>query len=253
MVTGLDTFRSWFQDFQDEFVLIGGVAASLSMQQASLDFRSTKDLDIVLFVERLTADFGRQFWDFIEAGKYEIRTVGDTGKPIFYRFQKPGTPEFPVMVELFSRASQPITIAPSSQLVPIPFEDAISSLSAILLDDTYYHFLRDGYRLYDGIPHIGEDRLIPLKAAAWLDLTKRKDAGEQVDSKNIRKHANDVLRLSVLLPAKLGLTLPKVIAEDMSSFFDALQNGGTTNPKEFGLGNETLPEILARIKTAFDL
>ena len=36
--------------------------------------------------------------------------------------------------------------------------------------------------------------LIPFKAKAWMDLTDRRAAGEHVDSKNIKKHKNDVFR-----------------------------------------------------------
>lgn len=54
MVKGLDVFQNWFADHADQYVLIGGTAASLTMEDAGLDFRATKDLDIVLHVEALT-------------------------------------------------------------------------------------------------------------------------------------------------------------------------------------------------------
>jgi len=34
-----------------------------------------------------------------------------------------------------------------------------------------------------------------FKASAWLDLGERQAKGEPIDTKNIRKHANDALRL----------------------------------------------------------
>ncbi len=43
--------------------------------------------------------------------------------------------------------------------------------------------------------------LIPFKAKAWLDLKERKLNGDQVDSKNIKKHKNDVFRLALLITA----------------------------------------------------
>ncbi len=59
------------------------------MEEAGLEFRATKDLDIVLHIEALNAAFGEVFWKFVEAGRYEIRQASDTGKPVFYCFQKP--------------------------------------------------------------------------------------------------------------------------------------------------------------------
>ena len=87
MVKGLDVFRAWFADYPDQYILIGGTAASLAMEEAGLEFRATKDLDIVLHVEALRPAFGETFWKFIEAGGYEIRQASDAGKPSFYRFQ----------------------------------------------------------------------------------------------------------------------------------------------------------------------
>ena len=43
--------------------------------------------------------------------------------------------------------------------------------------------------------------LIPFKAKAWLGLKERKLNGDQVDSKNIKKHKNDVCRLAQLITA----------------------------------------------------
>jgi formylmethanofuran dehydrogenase subunit E len=72
MVKGLDLFRQHFADYADQYVLIGGTAATLAMEDAGLDFRATKDLDIVLHVEALNAAFGATFWTFVEQGRYEI-------------------------------------------------------------------------------------------------------------------------------------------------------------------------------------
>lgn len=58
MVRGLDLFRERFAAYADQYLLIGGTAASLTMEDAGLRFRATKDLDIVLHVEVLTPAFG---------------------------------------------------------------------------------------------------------------------------------------------------------------------------------------------------
>ncbi len=253
MVRGLEVFRDWFVDFPDQYILIGGTAASLAMEDAGLDFRATKDLDVVLHIEALTPAFGRKFWQFIEAGGYEIRQTSDTDKPAFYRFQKPTDHGFPVMVELFSRAPDSLRLAEGQKLTPIPFDEAISSLSAILLDDAYYAFIAAGRRATAGLAWIGEDRLIPLKAVAWLDLSARRDAGEQVDARSIRKHANDVLRLSQLLAPTTQIPVEAKIADDLRRFLDAAAGDRTLDPRVLGLGPTPLTDVLARIALAYDL
>lgn len=104
MVRGLDVFRTHFAGHADQYVLIGGTAATLAMEGAGLEFRATKDLDVVLHIEALQPEFGAVFWSFVEAGGYEVRQASVSGKPVFYRFQKPADPRFPAMLELFCRA-----------------------------------------------------------------------------------------------------------------------------------------------------
>ena len=67
MVKGLPIFQEWFKDFENQHVLIGGTAATITMTEAGLPFRGTKDLDIVLHVEVLTLEFGQKFWEFVQA------------------------------------------------------------------------------------------------------------------------------------------------------------------------------------------
>lgn len=253
MVRGLDVFQRWFAEFADQYVLIGGTAAALTMEGAGLAFRATKDLDVVLHVEALTPAFGEAFWKFVEAAGYEIRQASDTGKPIFYRFQKPADQNYPAMVELFARAPDGLQPAAGSQLTPIPLDEAVSSLSAILLDDAYYEFITSGRREVDGLPLVGEDRLIPLKAIAWLELSARKEQGAKVDAKDVRKHLNDVLRLSQLLAPATRIPLVQKVGDDMTRFLAAVASDNSIDPKSLQLGNVTVAELVARIAQAYEL
>jgi hypothetical protein len=245
-------FREYFAGHADQFVLIGGTAATLAMEEVGLEFRATKDLDIVLHIEALSPAFGEVFWSFVDAGRYEIRQASDTGKPVFYRFQKPGDERFPVMLELFCRAPDGIKLAEGSHLTPIPIDEAVASLSAILLDDAYYEFILAGRKEVDGLPWVGEDRLIPLKASAWLDLSERQAKGEHVDTKNIRKHANDVMRLSQLLAPETRIPVAARIAEDLNRFLDGIEADRSIDPKSIKFNN-TVAEIVERIAQAYEL
>ena len=222
-VKGLAQFAEHFRDWRAHYVLIGGVASALSMDEAGLEFRATKDLDIVLVIEALSPEFVAHFWDFIKEGNYEIRERGDR-KPNCYRFSKPTNPDYPVQLELFSRIPQGLTLDVDATLTPIPVDDSISSLSAILLNDDYYDFLMTGRNSSEehGLTFINADRLIPFKAKAWLDLSHRKSSGEKVDSRDINKHRNDVLRLVGLLSAEpVKLSLP--LHQDISRFVECLE------------------------------
>ena len=108
-------------------------------------------------------------------------------------------------------------------LTPLPIDDEISSLSAILLNNSYYDLLKGGQVILDGIPVLKEVCLIPFKAKAWLDLTERKANGETVDSKNIKKHKNDVFRLGQLITAESRQALDEEIAADMKRFLHEME------------------------------
>lgn len=54
MAAGIKVFRDHFKDFSDQYVVIGGMACDLLLNDAGLDFRITKDIDMVLIVEAMT-------------------------------------------------------------------------------------------------------------------------------------------------------------------------------------------------------
>jgi hypothetical protein len=252
MVKGLDRFRAHFAGLEGQYVLIGGTAATLAMAQAGLDFRATKDLDIVLHIEALTPAFGTAFWAFVEAGRYEIRQASATGKPVLYRFQKPASAEYPAMLELFCRVPEGIHLASGAHLTPIPFDDAVASLSAILLEDEYYTFIMNGRRMVEGLPWIGAEQLIPLKARAWLDISARQAAGGKVDSRDLRKHANDVIRLVQLFAPDTQIPLAAKIAGDFGRFLVDLAADGGYDPRELRI-DLPLAAVIERLRQGYGL
>jgi hypothetical protein len=251
MVKGLDVFQNHFRDYCDRYILIGGTACALAMEEAGLTFRATKDLDIVLCIEALDRNFVEAFWNFIRKGEYQIQEKA-SGKKQYYRFTKPVNETFPYMLELFSRKPDVLSLADESHLTPIPVEEEVSSLSAILLDDDYYSFITQGKRNRDGLSIIGADRLIPLKARAWLDLRRRKEQGEKIDSNNIRKHKNDVFRLYQVIEPDNHIPLPAKIAYDLQNFFGLIFTEAI-DLKSLGLGSNTVESIISDLKIIYGL
>jgi hypothetical protein len=247
-IRGLTLFAEHFSAYRGHYVMIGGVASWLTMEEAGASFRATKDLDIVLVIEALSSEFVAHFWHFITLGEYTIKQTGGD-RPVLYRFQHPGNADYPSQIELFSRALEGLEHPEHHTLTALPTDDSVSSLSAILLDDTYYRFLLEGRQVSLGITHIEADRLIPFKARAWLDLTARKNAGEAVDSKSIRKHRNDVLQLSGLLTDE-PVRLPRPIADDLNDFLHQLERE-EVNFKDLGLRG-SLAETIERLRLSFD-
>ena len=219
MVKGLDIFYEYFSEYSDQYVLIGGSACDLSFSDHDENFRVTKDLDMVLIVEAQTKEFAQRFWEFIRKGKYRNRARSN-GKPQFYRFDKPEEIGFPEMIELFSRSKW--EMPSETVLTPIHIDDSVSSLSAILLDDAYYELLLKERDLIKGISVLKPSALIAFKVKAWLDLQQKQAQGIHVDSRDIKKHRNDILRIASLMPLA-PCNLPGKIRNDMENFLQKLK------------------------------
>jgi hypothetical protein len=250
MVQGLDIFRKHFKEHQGSYILIGGVACYLHTEKAGVDFRATKDLDIVLCAEALNTEFVSQFWAFVKAGGYE-HIQKSTGEKQFYRFEKPTSNVYPYMLELFSRTPDAIDIPDDATISPIPVDDDISSLSAILLDDDYYQCILKGKSIINDIPVLGVEYIIPFKAKAWVDMTERKNNGESIDSKKINKHRNDAYRMSVLLSPSQKVELLPSIANDLRTFVEA-QNNATDDLKPLKLGTDK-ETMLSNLESIYQL
>jgi hypothetical protein len=248
MVKGFELFQEHFKDHTDSFVIIGGTACSLLLEAAGADFRVTKDIDIILVVEVLKPDFGKVFWDFVKKGGYQ-NLQQSTNQKIFYRFSHPSE-GYPSMLELFSSKPEGFDFA-EGLLTPIPFDDEVSSLSAILLDGDYYALIQAGRQIVQGLPVLGPEYLIPLKAKAFLDLSLKREKGEPIDSKVIRKHQNDVFRLFPLLTEQTRIGLSASIARDMKGFLQSVPSD--VNLKNFGINNMDLAEVLANLRTIYNL
>lgn len=250
MVTGINSFKERFKDMDNQYTIIGGTACDLLMSEIGEDFRATKDLDIVLIVESLTAEFGRLLWEYIVDAGYEHRNKS-TGKPQFYRFSHPISSEYPFMIEIFSRKPDNLKLPENAVLTPLPLDEELSSLSAILLDDNYYDFIKNGIIQIDGIAILDALHLIPLKAKAWADLSEKKAFDENsVDSKDIKKHKNDIYRLTSLLTPEMRLSVSQEIYNDMRVFINAVSDD-KVNFKQLGIREMTQSGVVERLQAAY--
>ena len=222
MVRGLDIWKEYFADYTSNYVLIGGAACYWHEEEYAQNPRATKDLDLILVAEALSAEFGTKFWDFINAGRYSSRQHNED-KNEYFRFMNPEDKRFPEQIELFSRQLGRLSLPEDAHLEPVHIEDGISSLSAILMDDVYYNFTIEHSALYEGVHLANIEALICLKAKAYLDMTLRKNDGERIDSRKIEKHKKDVIRLAALISGESRFELPDPLQKDITDFCKAVE------------------------------
>lgn len=100
------------------------------------------------------------------------------------------------------------------------------------------------------MPVLDKAGIIPFKARAWLDLSRRRDEGEMVDDKDVKKHRNDVARLLQLLSPEANFDLPEAIKAICSIHRSACRTGRL--PKQFGVAM-TKDVVIDRLRSAYKL
>jgi hypothetical protein len=195
---------------------------------------------MILVIEKMTPEFEKRFWEFIDLGEYTSRQRkrGDK-EPIaeLFRFVNPQE-GFPVQIELLSRYPEILGEPTGFHLTPIPTEEDTPSLSAILLDEEYYHHTIDSSVIEDGIRIANPLSLLCLKVKAFLNLTEEKKKNPKVHKGDIKKHRDDVfkllaMRIDPLTPIKLSDTMKA----ELSVFIDVMEKS---------LPNQSLSDSLQR-------
>lgn len=250
MVGGLDKFREAFADFTDNFVIIGGTACDEVLSGTVMRPRPTLDIDIIVIVENMTPEFANVFWQFISEGGYRpgVRKNSDNSpKSVLYSFDN-GTVGYPMKIELLSRHNEVFTNAAHTE--PLPIDGEVSSLSAIILDEPYYNLTVRNSFISNGLRYASPVALAALKARAYLNLLAERASGHHVNSKDILKHRNDVLKLTATMTPGQTTEVSQEVIDTVNEFANgllatlpnqSLSDALRTNDAALRLYLETLP------------
>ena len=214
-IQGLNHFAEYFSDVNEMFVIVGGAASTILMDNVGLDFRPTKDIDLVI-IANPSFPFTTKLKRYIKEAGYEIQEKAD-GTPTFYRFRKPKSADYPVQIEIFSNNIDNLQLADNQHLVPIKTEPAAGRLSAILLEEEYFQIIKNNRKVVGKHSVATESAIIPLKARAYSDI---KDRGES-DS-DARKHRNDIMKLALALDDGKSFKLTGLPRKHMERYLENL-------------------------------
>ena len=143
------------------------------------------------------------------------------------------------MIELLSRHPDVLGEPKGLLIEPIPINEDVSSLSAIIMDDDYYHFTIAHSQLTDGIRHADSTALIALKARAYLNLMADKLDGKHVNTKDIKKHRSDILK-NVVIMTEDNIEAPATIVACIKEFVASIRADWATlaEPLSKSLGQD---------------
>ena len=106
----------------------------------------------------------------------------------------------------------------------------------------------------NGIRHASPIALIALKARAYLNLTKDKQEGKHVNTKDIKKHRSDVLK-NVVIAENANVAAPEPIKQCVMEFVaDLRKNFGETGQslaKSLDTDLATIEQLLEQLDTLF--
>ncbi len=121
------------------------------------------------------------------------------------------------MIELFCRKSENIWLPDDSVITPLPVFDDLS-LSAVMLNDSYYQLFEQGKVHVEGCSVLKIEYLILFKMYAWIDLKERAERGEPIDSRSVKEHKNDIFRLSAAVSASDPFSIGSEVLQDVDRF-----------------------------------
>ena len=261
-MVGIDKIREYLSEFSANYVIIGGTACNLNLEEAELQGRATKDIDMIVVCETINIEYVRQFWTFIKAGGYKVCPISVNPDGIhqlnYYRFIEPTDCSFPAYIELFSRAPDGIRIPEDVHLVHINTDDDyLSGFSAILMSDDYYDYAIANSRDIDGIRVLDKNAIIVLKVKAYLNNKKRKEEGQKVNQDDIDKHKKDIYRISFLFSGEERYEVADSIKKDLNDFLIHLSTDPISTKaisKVMGIMVEVpLIDFIQKIKNLFQL
>lgn len=213
---GLKHFSDFFKEFQDDYVIIGGGAAAEYLGDEGLNFRTTEDVDMVLFTNE-SNELNAKISDYISEGEYQTNERTEDS-PRHYRFSNPQQSEFPKIIEIFARVDKEISLKKGQYIIPIQ-NDENAKISAILLDDEYFELIKNNsIKSEKGYSIISPQVNICLKARAYRELSERNESKDKIN-----KHLSDIIRLTQVLDGSFVEIVGQPF-DDIKSIIDEISN-----------------------------
>ena len=188
LIQGMTHFSEHFENYKDDYIIIGGIATAINQRRWGATSKATKDFDLIVLDESKNSKFISHFIDYVNnKARYQFIGKFKEDSRILYQFKLPMNKNAPEMIELFT-----INELDDSKLTyeRLYGEEYYEYISAIVFDKDYRQLI-DDYRIEDSNLSIaGPEALIPLKALAYVNYSKEED------KRGTKKHLDDIKSLA---------------------------------------------------------
>ena len=255
IVAGIERFEEVFTKYADSFIVIGGSACRAVLPNGPIQPRRTRDIDMVLVLESIDAEFIGAFWGFIKDGGYKCasrKNEDGSLKYVFYSFVE-GEEGYPEKIEILSRQADEIGTPIDYHIEYLETGEDYSHLSAIILDQDYYEYLISNFVITNGIRYASEVSLICLKSLAYLNLIEDKNNGKKVNSDDIKKHRRDVMMAVASLKPYERYEVPQKIMESINKFIQEVSHDAVRQSlrESLKVDENYFSELLNSLRDAF--
>lgn len=215
MIQGIESFTDYFKDNSNDYVVIGGLATAMIMNDLGFIARATKDIDLVV-IAKDNEEFLIKLLKYIDIAGYTTkqRTDEDSRRNLF-RFLDSEDKSYPEQIELFAIHNADSEILSDSHIIKIDTPKYYNYLSAVLLNTEYFNLLIKYTTNIEGLHVATPEALIPLKIHAHLNLLEAEDS-------DAKKHFTDVVRLITMLDEEDEVNLEGLPKEDFIKFLPIL-------------------------------
>ncbi len=250
MIQGITNFTDYFKDYKNDYVVIGGLATAMVMNDLGFTARATKDIDLVV-ISKNNEEFLKRLLEFINIAEYKTKqkTTNESKRNLF-RFLDSDNKNYPEQIELFAIHTEDSKIVNDNHIIPIKTPEYYDYLSAILLDTDYFNLLIEYTTNVEGLHVATPEVLIPLKIHAYLNLTKS-------GSQDAKKHLRDIVKLVTLLDDEDNVVLtgePRNDFIEFISIFEDIEENRINNIlKDTGIGKIPKEIILNTIKLVYKI
>ena len=143
MVEGIELFRDAMADYADNYIIIGGTACNIILDGSPMPPRPTRDIDLIVVVEKISREFVETFWKFVRDGGYEpAKRTSVCGEQVYalYRFVAPKQAGYFIIAEI-------VNILVDERYLVEDGKPALEKMHLISYDPVHHGYLELGGRV----------------------------------------------------------------------------------------------------------
>lgn len=239
-----NTLQTFLKNHKENYFIIGGHAAAYNLQLQGIEFRVTRDYDIVMVSEVDDDSFAKDLSNLLKSGEYQYGYRSSDNKQVAYRFECPKDDSYPEVIEFFVKEGAYVqSLDNRFAKLNVAYDD--SKISAMILTKDVYSFAKNHVIEIHELMFEDLYGLIALKAYAYfenLELHKKK----QVTSDSYKKHLRDIVKIIGALPEEdihEIVDLPVVLKDSIKNIINVVAKSKSLL-KDYSLNEQIVVGVL---------